>query len=321
MHKIKLLFLGASKRVTLLEQFFAAAKILGIGLQVYCCEKKIDFYPVSHLSTILEGPSFSSNRFENWLGNTITNYGIDCVIPNMDSATVALSKFSRDHHTEFKSTLFPVSDFSLCRIMNDKIQADLFFKSNGIPTFENTTGYYPKIYKPINGFGAKGQHVVSNGAENEAIAHILDCDKYILQDYRPGRETSVDIFFDQYSRLVGYVLRDRESVSDGEVMSCTTRHPSEPEKELIDKITSIPGWRGCITLQYIMGADNRLRVVEINPRFGGGATCSVAAGLAMPTYILQQILGIPIEYNPIIKKIKMVRARRDFYYDYQDNID
>ena len=35
------------------------------------------------------------------------------------------------------------------------------------------------------------------------------------------------------------------------------------------------------------------RFFEINPRFGGGAPLSIAAGADLPLYLLQEVLGLP----------------------------
>ena len=137
---------------------------------------------------------------------------------------------------------------------------------------------------------------------------------YIVQDYKKGQESSVDIYKSPKFGLVGYVVRDRLVVSDGEVMDCLTRIPEGDEKKLIETVASIDGWEGCITLQYMKYFDNTFNVVEINPRFGGGSTCGIACGLDMPKYILLEYMGQNFD-KPVIRNLKMVRARRDFYYE------
>ena len=311
-HIVNILFLGASKRTTLLEDFISTAKELNIDIKLYSCELSSNFCPISHLSTILEGPEFTDKSFQKWLKNTIQKYNINIVIPNMDSATVALSEFKNNNKD--LNCEFVVSDYELCYTMNNKILADNFFKRNNIITFPNTENVYPKILKYKLGFGAHNQYIVEDKSYFDYLKNKLSTTDYIVQDYLKGKETSVDFYITKNGELTGYVLRDRLSVSDGEVMDCITREPNDEEKDLIEKIVNIKGWRGCITLQYI-NYKNNYYVVEINPRFGGGATCAIACGLNMPKYIIQEYLGINID-KPELKKLKMVRSRRDFYYEY-----
>lgn len=309
MKGINILFLGASKRTTLLEQFIEAAKILSIDIKLFSCEISDDFCPISHLATILKGPSFNDEKFLGWLNETVTQYSINIVIPNMDSATVALAKFKELYNPTCDCV---VSDYELCNVMNDKLLAEKFFINHKLQTFENNSHIFPKIVKYKYGFGGHGQYIVNSQIELEHLYREINANEYITQDYIVGQETTVDIYISKNNELKGYVLRDRESVSDGEVMNCTTRDATKNEQFIITSLAKIPGWRGCITLQYITDKNNDIRIVEINPRFGGGATCAIKAGLNMPLYILSEYINKTYIVNKI-KHIKMRRSRRDFY--------
>src|SRR6185503_4531648 len=102
--------------------------------------------------------------------------------------------------------------------------------------------------------------------------------------------------------------RDRIEVSDGEVMVCRTRSPRPEEELLISRIGEIPGWQGCITLQYVTDSHGSLYVIEINPRFGGGATCAIEAGLDMSSYILLEHLNTELPQPGRIRHLIMSRA-------------
>ena len=41
------------------------------------------------------------------------------------------------------------------------------------------------------------------------------------------------------------------------------------------------------------------RFFEINPRFGGGAPLSIAAGANLPLYLIQDVLGLPADDRPV----------------------
>jgi len=48
---------------------------------------------------------------------------------------------------------------------------------------------------------------------------------------------------------------------------------------------------GVITLQLFLTDDDRVKFIEINPRFGGGAPLSIKAGANFPKWILQEASG------------------------------
>ena len=63
----------------------------------------------------------------------------------------------------------------------------------------------------------------------------------------------------------------------------------------IEKLSGFLGglW-GVFCCQCRRGPDGVARFFEINPRFGGGAPLSVAAGANLPLYLIQEVLGMPI---------------------------
>ncbi|GAG81224.1 unnamed protein product, partial [marine sediment metagenome] len=46
-----------------------------------------------------------------------------------------------------------------------------------------------------------------------------------------------------------------------------------------------------ITLQLFLTKDDKVKFIEINPRFGGGVPLSIKAGANFPKWILQEMLG------------------------------
>jgi len=48
---------------------------------------------------------------------------------------------------------------------------------------------------------------------------------------------------------------------------------------------------GLITIQLILSPERRIRVIEINPRFGGGVPLAIHAGANFPKWLLTEWLG------------------------------
>ena len=57
----------------------------------------------------------------------------------------------------------------------------------------------------------------------------------------------------------------------------------------------LKGARGCVTIQGFKQADGAMKFIEINPRFGGGYPLSAEAGADFPRWILQMVMGMPLD--------------------------
>jgi len=49
--------------------------------------------------------------------------------------------------------------------------------------------------------------------------------------------------------------------------------------------------RGVVTVQMMRNKRGRIRVIEINPRFGGGAPLAIHAGADFPKWVLMSLCG------------------------------
>ncbi len=78
--------------------------------------------------------------------------------------------------------------------------------------------------------------------------------------------------------------------------------------ELIKKLSAGPG---VITVQMILTKGNKIKFIEINPRFGGGAPLSIKAGADFPKWILQELAGKKPQINPNGFENKLIMLRYD----------
>jgi carbamoyl-phosphate synthase large subunit len=307
--EIRILFLGAGKRVSLIERFKLSAKELGIDLIVFSAEnsKKI---PLAAVANILIAPHFLDDSFGSWLIDVVKKNAINLVIPNMDSATVALSNIARDIR---KLGALPlVSSYQTCVSMKDKAKANEWFTAHGIQVPGNDS--WPKIMKPKTGFGGKNQIIVKDANQKQSALSVIDQDQYFQQNFIQGKEYSVDAYVSQSGEFIAAMPRWRIKVTDGEVdESLSVRHPEI--EELTAKLFSIKmaGWRGPLTAQFIDDG-NQPWLIEVNPRFGGGVTHSMHCGLDFDKWIFYELLSQPLPVDPVWEVGSlMTRCRRDIF--------
>jgi carbamoyl-phosphate synthase large subunit len=77
---------------------------------------------------------------------------------------------------------------------------------------------------------------------------------------------------------------------------------------LVEKLGAGPG---VITLQLFVTGDDKIKFIEINPRFGGGAPLSIKAGANFPKWILQELTGRTPTIRPDAFKDNLIMLRYD----------
>lgn len=303
---MNVLLLGGGKRLSLLQHFQIAAAAENINLKLFSIEL-YERVAIASVAKVLQGPRFDSPDFAEFLCGIVEAENIDVVIPLMDSATVAASAIDAELWSMAKCIVV-VSDHDLCRTMEDKLLADDWFRAHDIPV-PSSKYRYPAIYKPRRGYGSRG--IVIAHDKYEDTWHRKP-EWYFYQPLVTGVEYTVDAYVAQDGRLLSMLSRQRVEVINGEVTHSRT-HRHEGILALTKRILAHPGWRGPITLQFI-DTDTGPVILEINPRFGGGAPHSIHLGLDAPRWILREALGRCVE--PIDEwpdDSVMVRCLRDVY--------
>jgi carbamoyl-phosphate synthase large subunit len=62
-------------------------------------------------------------------------------------------------------------------------------------------------------------------------------------------------------------------------------------QKVADLVSALGAGPGVITVQLILTPEGHIRIIEINPRFGGGAPLSIKAEADFPKWLFQELLG------------------------------
>jgi carbamoyl-phosphate synthase large subunit len=310
-NSVRVLFMGASRLVGLAERFFEAAERLGIHLELFSLEDDKPWHAIgaAGLARVLPAPPFSDSEFADYLLEACHRHKVDVIIPCIDRATTALAS-NADRFR--KAGILPVvSSLEVCEAMADKLQADRAFRSLDLRVPSGQS--FPLLAKPR--FGASSRDITVFQDQDEydfwRQRHVLE--DYIVQPFVVGTEYSLDAYVDAEANLVGVVSRIRHVVAAGEAMVTETRRYPAAEA-MVERLISWSRWHGPLTVQVI--DDGQVPwLLECNPRFGSGVTCSIEAGLAAPEWILRERLGLPMPRQPLQWRdgLLMTRSRKDHF--------
>ena len=162
---------------------------------------------------------------------------------------------------------------------------------------------YPVMVKPRRGSGSRGIRMVGSAQE---LAEMQASADYLVQEYLPGTESSIDVLADVTGHVVASVPRVRERVDSGVSVAGRTLHDAELERLGAD-MAVVTGLTYVANVQFRRDAAGRPALLEVNPRFPGTMPLTVASGVDMPLMALDALRGKPLPAQAGFRDVAMVR--------------
>jgi carbamoyl-phosphate synthase large subunit len=173
---------------------------------------------------------------------------------------------------------------------------------------------FPVIIKPRSGAGSRGVKLIPDRAALEELGFD---ESIIIQENLPGEEFSVDVIADLDGNVLAAVPRSRERVDSGvSIAGRTVRRP-----ELIRTATEVAraiGLSGVANVQLRYSTEGIPALLEVNPRFPGAMPLTIAAGVDMPSLLLDLVLGRPVPSSVDFVELANVRYLEDVFLDVAD---
>jgi carbamoyl-phosphate synthase large subunit len=150
---------------------------------------------------------------------------------------------------------------------------------------------YPVIVKPARGSASAGVRRIGSPSELRAVVG----DDLIVQSLAPGDEYTVDVWVDRAGEPRCAVPRRRIEVRAGEVSKGVTEARGDVMAVAQAVARTLPDAFGPITVQVFGTEGGEVRVIEVNPRLGGGFPLANEAGARYLRWAIQESLGRPYE--------------------------
>ena len=275
---MNILFTSAGRRVELLKQAKATLCEYCGGGDVIAADANSNAPTARFCDKFFRVPKISDPEYLPRILQICRQTNADILIPTIDTELQLIS----DNADEFRKfgTLVNISRPEVVRICRDKFSTHKFFEENAIPAprvLDASAGEdlpYPIFIKPADGSSSINAFKVEDADELRVFLRRVP--NPILTEFIEGDEYTIDAFCDEDSAPVTIVPRLRMGVRSGEISrGRTVRDESliSAARSLIAKLKPF----GQITLQCRKNGGG-IFFIEINPRFGGGAPMSMAAG-------------------------------------------
>lgn len=296
----RILFTSVGRRVELIQEFKAAAGILGFELEIYGADITATAPALKFCDHTVIVPLIKDAAYIPRLLEYCENNHIDVLIPTIDTDLSILAK-NKNVFQDIGTVVLVSSEdkISVCR---DKRLTSAYFESVGllapqpVDDIKKYSAGFPAFIKPQDGSSSIFAYKVNDRQELESFSKQVP--DYIVQPYIEGTEYTVDAFCDFNGEPIYITPRIRLAVRAGEVLKTQIVQ----DDTIIDEVKKLiadfkPS--GAITIQLIrqIGTGDNY-YIEINPRYGGGAPLTMKAGANSAIALLKLLNGEHISYIP-----------------------
>ena len=250
-------------------------------------------------------PEADDHSFIDRLNEIVEKYGVNLLLPT--------SGFDIYPYSEFKEQLiqrgaFPVvSDMDSLVTCRDKMLTYERLKSKFDLPFTtmdpSEIDSFPIMAKPRYGKGSRDIMRLDNSDDIKYITSKMN--DLIFQEFLPGTEYTIDVLSDLEKRALIAVPRIRIQTKAGistKGRILKNRKIEEECKQIADFI----GIRGPCCIQMKEDEDGTVKLVEINPRMGGGTIFTTLAGANFPMMLIEMVEHKKVRL-PEIKEITVIR--------------
>ncbi|WP_342985268.1 ATP-grasp domain-containing protein [Clostridium saudiense] len=298
--KVNILFSSVGRRVELVKSFRAASKELNIDSKLVGVDMDELAPALMFVDNRYKVPKLDNDEFIPTIVNICKKENISLIIPTLDTELLLYAK-NKDFIENETGAKVMVSNEEVISIIRNKINTYKFLKEKGFDTpklieqaeVDNKDYKFPLFIKPLDGSSSINNFKVNNERELEFFKDYVP--NPIIQEFVTGQEYCVDVFSDFEGNVITVVPKVRIAHRGGEITKAKVVKDVEIiklGKRLVETLKPV----GEINFDC-MKIDNRIKIIEINGRFAGGAPISFKAGANTPKKLYQLLLGEKLNYN------------------------
>ncbi len=225
-------------------------------------------------------PKTEDKYFED-IKSVCIKKGINYIFPTRDGELTFWAKHRQEFLEQNISVI--VSDEEGINLCLDKLTFSTFGQSkefNFIPSYLNIDRLEVERVVVKERYGSGSRNIGCHLTKAQALEFSKTLINPIFQPHISGTEISIDAWIDKGGTPKGLITRTRDKVKNGESEITTTFRSKEIEKDVANILKSLK-LRGPVVMQGIIDENNKLHILECNPRIGGASTISINVGLEL----------------------------------------
>ena len=222
-------------------------------------------------------PITPENEKDAWdeITNIIVKEKIDLFLPTSDRNALLFSKYKSQLESLGVKTF--ISSFDTVNLCRDKFK---FWEALN-PSFDMPSPIKAVFEKPNIGSGSRNMSLIT--ANNGCT----------LWEYLPGKEYSVDVFCDNNNNIICTSVRERVGVKAGiSVKGKIINH--DYLKEESNRLCKFLKIKGPCCIQWKEDEHGKPKLIECNPRLGGGTYMTVLAGANPADIYIKLYKNLPL---------------------------
>lgn len=237
---------------------------------------------------------------------------IDVVIPTHDT----VAKFFSENRDNILARVLVAGKKTTAICRDKSLTYELFSDTDFVPTvYADIPSDFPVFIKPREGQGGVGARLIHN--LHELPENLMS---YVVSEYLPGDEYTVDCLTDKKGNLIVVSPRSRKRLMAGVCVAGSTEPLTDDIKNIAEEINRRLSFLGLWYFQIKKDISGRWKLLEISTRCAGSMCLTRARGLNLPLISIYVAMGYDVEAVPNNAKITMDRTLitryiTDYYYD------
>lgn len=257
-----------------------------------------------------------NNNFLDVFNALLEQNEIDFIIPTHDEIVL----FLMQNQDNIKATVV-ASPAETCEVAFSKIKTfdklkGAFYLPNIYKNKEKIR--YPVFIKPNHGAGGKGTRLIKNAVD---FSSIDDIDEYLISEYLPGDEYTIDCFTNKKGELLFVGPRTRERITNGVSFRSKNIELNDDIKSIAEDINSRLKFRGLWFFQLKKDVNNEYKLMEIAVRCAGTMDLYRELGVNFLSLTLFDFMGYDIDiicnkYNIELDRFYKSSYKISYKYEY-----
>lgn len=261
-------------------------------------------------------PNIFATDFISQFNRIIKENSIDVIFPTHDTVALKLAEYEKDITCRIIQGDLKTAQICRSKILTHTLFSDCSFIPKRIDIAQIHKEDFPLFAKPDEGQGAVGAQKISNIEELKG----KDYNNFLVTEFLPGLEYTVDCFTDKDKNLRYIAPRTRERLMAGISVAGQTLQLTKEIQQIAETINDRLHFLGLWYFQLKKDRTGKLKLLEISTRCAGTMCLTRARGINLPLLSVYTALGYDISIMENSYHVKMDRAligRYDIDYFYK----